>query len=348
MRAVLLLDSEDTRREMLRETLYAQGFEVDETRDPAAAVAALTTAPPLALIVNLEAAQAHDHAVLVAAQAADPDLPVVVTIAPEQIGEGMLAIRRGAYALLPRPTDPELLRILMRRARAQRMRIDACLLHADELHDRLAFPRILGSSPVLVETMRRIRALALTGTPVLLVGEPGTGRELFARAIHHLSARSQAPFLRVAGSQLPELERLDPVRRGTLFIDGIDTSEPVAHARLTAILDATGPRVVASAQRESPDLAPSFSRGLVSVPPLRARDGDIPLLATHFLSARDHGDGGASVRFSGESLELLRAYPWPGNVRELELCVQRARMLAEGELIEPRHLAVSQRPSPVR
>jgi two-component system NtrC family response regulator len=87
---------------------------------------------------------------------------------------------------------------------------------------------------------------------------------------------------------------------------------------------------------------------LIKIPPLRERNGDIVLLATFFLNR--FGDlYGKRVRgFSSAALEHMQAYAWPGNVRELENKVQRAVILAEGALLEPRDLGFVEHPVPVR
>jgi two-component system response regulator AtoC len=76
----------------------------------------------------------------------------------------------------------------------------------------------------------------------------------------------------------------------------------------------------------------------LSVPPLRERPGDVPLLVEHFLRRKRTGAVGRSARFSPEALRILESYPWPGNVRELENVVERVLALAEGSRVEAKDL----------
>jgi two-component system, NtrC family, response regulator AtoC len=79
------------------------------------------------------------------------------------------------------------------------------------------------------------------------------------------------------------------------------------------------------------------------IPPLRDRPGDIPLLADHFLARFSSQAGKEIRRFSEDAGELLSRHEWKGNVRELENRVERAVLLAEGDVILPRHLGLAPR-----
>ena len=82
----------------------------------------------------------------------------------------------------------------------------------------------------------------------------------------------------------------------------------------------------------------------LTVPPLRMRREDIPLLARHFLARCARSLRKTVQGFSPEALEMLSAYAWPGNVRELENSVERATNLATGELIQAADLPLETRP----
>jgi transcriptional regulator with PAS, ATPase and Fis domain len=79
------------------------------------------------------------------------------------------------------------------------------------------------------------------------------------------------------------------------------------------------------------------------LPPLRDRPGDIPLLAYHFLRKYAAQSGKEIKGISPETLELLEAYPWAGNVRELQNVLERAVVLAEGEMVAPAELPANLR-----
>jgi DNA-binding NtrC family response regulator len=82
----------------------------------------------------------------------------------------------------------------------------------------------------------------------------------------------------------------------------------------------------------------------VTVPPLRDRTEDIPILARHFIEKASRELKKPAPTLTPSALDALLAYPWPGNVRELQNCLERAVILCDGSLIFPRHLNLVQEP----
>jgi DNA-binding NtrC family response regulator len=141
---------------------------------------------------------------------------------------------------------------------------------------------------------------------------------------------------------------------GTLFIDEVAEMSPALQAKLLRVLEDGHYRRVGSTQERRADVrvvaatnkpledeqkAGRFREDLffrlnvitVTLPPLRERAEDVPLLVTHFLTTRTVA--GAPRKIEPEALAVLARYPWPGNVRELANVVERAQILAEGDTI---------------
>jgi DNA-binding NtrC family response regulator len=78
---------------------------------------------------------------------------------------------------------------------------------------------------------------------------------------------------------------------------------------------------------------------IITLPPLRDRREDIPLLAEYFVRRHAARSGKTVARVTPEAMRLLTEHPWPGNIRELEHCIERAVALASGQVLTPEDLA---------
>jgi DNA-binding NtrC family response regulator len=158
--------------------------------------------------------------------------------------------------------------------------------------------------------------------------------------------------------------KFEMAHRGTLFLDEIGdlpfplqakilraleekrfervggTSSVQMDVRLVAATN-RGLKAAVAAKRFREDLYFRLSVFPITVPPLRDRQGDIPVLARYFVDRFCRDMKKKPLVVSPEALEQLQTYRWPGNVRELQNCIERAVILAEGEGILPRHLNLS-------
>ncbi len=252
-----------------------------------------------------------------------------------------------------------------------------------ELQSRYTFEDIVGRSPAMMRLFEMLPQIAESTSTVLIEGASGTGKELFARAIHNLSRRRKKRFVPVNCAALPDtlLEselfghkagaftdaRQDKIGRfvlangGTIFLDEIGDISPALQVRLLRVLQnriveplgSVEPvpvdiRIVAATNRNLSRLigAGTFREDLyyrihvihLTLPELRERREDIPLLANHFVAKFNHLQGKNIAGFSPEVLTRLMEYDFPGNVRELENIVEQAFAFCRNDLIEPVHL----------
>ena len=158
--------------------------------------------------------------------------------------------------------------------------------------------------------------------------------------------------------------KFEIAHRGTLFLDEIGDLPLSLQAKILRALEekrfervggtvpvqvdvrlvaATnrGMKAAVAARRFREDLYFRLSVFPITVPPLRERPGDIPLLARHFVDRFCRDLNKKSLVLSPQAVEELQSYYWPGNVRELQNCIERAVILAESETILPRHLNLS-------
>ncbi len=158
--------------------------------------------------------------------------------------------------------------------------------------------------------------------------------------------------------------KFEMAHRGTLFLDEIGDLPLALQAKILRALEerrfervggtalvtvdvrlvaATnkGLRAAVAARRFREDLFFRLSVFPITVPPLRERGGDIPVLARYFVDRFCRDLKKKLLTLSPAALEQLQTYRWPGNVRELQNCIERAVILADGDTILPRHLNLS-------
>jgi len=236
-------------------------------------------------------------------------------------------------------------------------------------------PLLLGDSPAMRRLRSQIQRIAPYFRTALVRGEPGTGKELAARAIHLLSPGVDGPFVLCAISSLSEALTadetlpsssatraatvlLESAQGGTLYLDEIGELPYPLQAAMVRLLKSFEERraetrrwelrIVAATHRDlrtlsaigqfRQDLYARLSVVEILVPPLRQREEDIPLLAAKMLRRIARKSGEHPKLLAPDTLARLQHHPWPGNLRELRRVLSRAVERAEGNTIEPRHL----------
>jgi PAS domain S-box-containing protein len=252
-----------------------------------------------------------------------------------------------------------------------------------QLHSKYGLGDIVGRSRALHDIFEVLPQIAESDSSVLIEGASGTGKELFARAIHDLSGRREKPFVAINCAALPDtlLEselfgykagaftdaRNDKPGRfaladgGTLFLDEIGDVSPAMQVRLLRVLQertyeplgavesvSTDVRIIVATNKElsSQVQQGSFREDLfyrihvirLTLPLLRDRREDIPLLVEHLISRFNRLQGKDIAGVSEEVLATLMEHEFPGNVRELANIIEHAFVLCRGGMIQLEHL----------
>ena len=189
---------------------------------------------------------------------AHPDIDVIMVTGLSQIDTAVRSMKLGAFDYLPKPFDPDELKLVVHRALERRQLLRENVDLRSEVSSKYRFENIIGSSPQMQSVDRLVAKCAPTSSTVMLTGESGTGKELIARAIHYNSLRKDKPFVPVDCNSLSEnlLESemfghvkgsftgavankrglLELADSGTLFLDEIGNLSPSTQAKLLRVI----------------------------------------------------------------------------------------------------------------
>jgi formate hydrogenlyase transcriptional activator len=246
----------------------------------------------------------------------------------------------------------------------------------EEARSTAGFEEIVGRSLGLRKALDLVTGVAPTDSAVLLLGETGTGKELFANALHSLSPRKDRPLVKVNCASIPaglleselfghekgaftgavsqHLGRFEIADGGSLFLDEIGDMPLELQSRLLRVLqDGVVERVGSEKGRKvdvrlisatNRDLLKEVAEGRfrrdlfyrlsafpITLPPLRERKDDIPLLIWALINRRQPELRRQVERIAKADMRRLTAYDWPGNIRELENVIMRALILSPGK-----------------
>jgi DNA-binding NtrC family response regulator len=365
---ILVVDDEADIRGLLKEILSEEGYEVEVAADASQARTSRATQVPDLVLLDIWMPDTDGITLLREWSMTDGyDCPVVMMSGHGTVETAVEATRLGAFDFVEKPLSlTKLLRTVERALDAGRRK----RLSARAQGQALAVP--IGKSKVTQALREQVQNAASSSSPVLLLGELGSGREAYARYLHSLSARASKPFFMVVAASLGadpaavlfgserdgrvELGAFDQAVGGSLYLNGLEDLNTEAQRALAGAIEQNGytrvggrqrlplnVRWISSAQDEfelhaSPD---PFRRDLVAhlnvitlrVPSLRDYAEDVPDLLRYYVDRLVDDQHLPLRRFSVAAQNRLRNYPWPGNVGELKNLVQRVLVLGAGEEI---------------
>ena len=366
---VLVVDDEADIRALIKDILSDEGYEVTNAGDAAEARTSRQEDKFDLILLDIWMPDTDGISLLREwSEHGDLDCPVVIMSGHGTVDTAVEATRLGAFDFVEKPLSiAKLLRTVERAIDSGKKQASA----ARRLLPSLLAP--VGRSRLMQNLREKVQQYASHDSPVLLTGEPGTGRGAFARYIHALSDRADGPLVNLLAASLTDSnaeEQLlgteengelhngyfERAKNGTLIIDELTDLNDQAQKLILSVLEQgefvrrgghepikSSARVLGTVKSdfESKFEDGSLRRELVShlnilslrVPPLREYAEDVPELLSYYIDKLVDSEGLSFRRFGVAAQNRLRNYPWPDNVRELKNLVRRLLLTGSDEEI---------------
>lgn len=377
-RRILIVEDEEVIRTTLAEFLASEGYLVSQAGTVAEALELAKATDFHVAVCDVQLPDGDGIALLKRLQQIHASTFVLIITAYASVETAIAAFKSGAFDFLIKPVRFEDLQNKLDRVFQFRALYRENQLLRRELAKPRQFDRIVGSSKPLQDLLDTIAKVAVTHSNVLLVGETGTGKELFARAIHDAGPKKEEKFLAVNcgtrpvelleaelfGSQSGKTSQpgiLRTVGSGSVYLDEIAQLPSGTQTKLLRAIEyeealpvggsSTYPvsaRIIASTTHDllrlvgegkfQEDLFYRLDGVKIRIPPLRERIDDIPELVDYFIAKHSQAMGKRVQNATSETVRLLMSAQWKGNVRQLDNAIERAVMMCDGTTIEPSDL----------
>ena len=259
MLSVLIIDDEPSLRDLLSRILRLEGYNVFEAGTASKAKDILTQERIPVVVTDVILPDANGVELVAELKAKYPDTEFIVITAYGTIEGGVAAMRNGAFDYITKGDEDDRIVLtvekaaekasLRRQVRELQQRIDS----------KVEFSKLIGKSEAISRAIELAKKVAPTDTTVLLLGETGTGKELFAEAIHRSSKRREKPFVAINCSAIPrdlqeselfghkkgaftgavqdKIGLFEEAHTGTIFLDEIGDMTPETQTKLLRAIE---------------------------------------------------------------------------------------------------------------
>jgi len=275
-KGMLIVEDEETLRESIKRIFMKEGFTVDAVDSAEKGFALLETSAYDVIISDIILPGIDGIEMLTSVREQTPDQNFIIVTAYASLDTAVKALRAGAYDYIMKPIIHEEIKQVVRNALKQKNLQSENILLKREIGKDCDFSSIVGDSRALQGIISEVKKIANTRSTVLLLGETGTGKELFARVIHHNSGMRVMPFVPINCSAIPEtlLETelfghvrgaftgaiaskkglLEEADGGTVFLDEIGDMSLALQAKLLRVLEDQVIRPVGSTKATKVDI----------------------------------------------------------------------------------------------
>jgi DNA-binding NtrC family response regulator len=273
---LLIVEDEVTLCESLKRVLMRDGYQVDAVDSAEAALTKISETPYDLVITDIVLPGIDGIELLRRIKGGYPEQIVIVITAYASIETAVSALRAGAYDYVIKPIiHEEIKRIVKNSFRERTLRAENVILKK-QIEERYDFENIVGHSNEITALITEVKKIADSKSNVLLLGETGTGKELFARAVHFNSSRRERPFVPINCSAIPEnlLESelfgymkgaftgavgskrglFEEADGGTVFLDEIGDLNLPLQAKLLRVIDDHEIRPIGGVQSKKIDI----------------------------------------------------------------------------------------------
>jgi len=371
-RNILVVDDEPDIRELVKEILEDEGFEVAAAQNAATAKKLVESFKPDLILLDIWMPDIDGITLLKEWKEENSiDASIIMMSGHGNVETAVEATRHGAYDFIEKPLSIAKLLLTIKHA------LETTALQQENLHLRHStFNKLepIGKSKTINNLRNQFNRVAKHDAPVLIFGESGTDKEIYARYLHSISHRAAGPFVTLSVSTLSKehaeaelfgLESnnqhkegyLDRAVGGSLYIKDVAELTPDMQAQLHNALetkrfspvgnpDSKGldTRIIAATRHKLEELVKNgqFRDDLfyqlnilpITIPALNEHYEDIPAILDYYVNYFIENEGLPYRRFSVAAQNRLRGYSWPGNVRELKNLVQRFLILGNEEVID--------------
>jgi two-component system response regulator AtoC len=377
---ILIIEDEKLIRWSLQKHLASKGYAVYAEESGEEGIRAFEKIGPEVVFVDNKLPGIEGLDVIPKLKAMDEESVIVFMTAYGSIETAVRAMKAGAAEYVNKPFTFEEVDLVMEGIKSRLNLQKEVQLLRRQKKDVITFDHIVGESPLFRQIVQLSRKIASTdATTILLLGESGTGKDLFANAIHNESPRAGKPFVTINCSSLPDtlLESelfgyekgaftdarqmkkglFEMAEGGTVFLDEIGEINPATQIKLLGVLEnrvvrrlggttsiPVDIRIIAATNRNLQEAVgeKAFREDLfyrlkvfqITLPSLRERREDIPLIADYFIRHFNQQFQKHIKELNESVRQLLIRYDWPGNIRELRNVMERAVILETMDVMQ--------------